>query len=94
MTAQVGGEVLASTLGSQFDQLGIILIAISVMGIVQTDKAYGMLAFIMTRPVSPISYISGKISSNYLVSGLQYSVSFFIQITCSRKYPLRKCSQH
>lgn len=69
---------MASTLGSQFDQLGIILIAFSVMGIVQTDKAYGMLAFIMTRPVSPISYISGKISSNYLFLACSIAIGYLV----------------
>ncbi|WP_442600806.1 ABC transporter permease [Paenibacillus sp. KN14-4R] len=66
MAAQKGGEVLASTLGSQFDQLGIMIIAISLMGIIQTDKASGMLAFILTRPVNVLSYMSGKIVSNYI----------------------------
>jgi len=66
MAAQQGGEVLASTLGSQFDQLGVIILVVSMMGIVQSEKANGMLAFILTRPVSIRSYIGGKIVSNYL----------------------------
>lgn len=77
MTNQKGGEVLASTLGSQFDQLGTIIIAISIMGIVQTDKANGMLAFILTRPVNVLSYIGGKIVSNYSFIGFSVMIGYF-----------------
>ncbi len=66
MTNQQGGEILAGTIGAQFDQLGIMIIAISLMGIIQTDKASGMLAFILTRPVAVFSYVGGKIASNYI----------------------------
>ena len=76
MTAQKGGEVLASTLGSQFDQLGLMIIAISMMGIIQTDKANGMLAFILTRPVTVISYIGGKIVSNYLIAAFSVAIGY------------------
>lgn len=77
MTAQKGGEVLASTLGSQFDQLGLMILAISMMGIIQTDKANDMLAFILTRPVSVTSYIGGKIISNYLVAAFSVTSGYF-----------------
>lgn len=60
-----GGEVLATTLESQFDQLGLLIIVISLMGAVQSDKANGMLAFILTRPVSVTQYIGAKVLSNY-----------------------------
>jgi len=78
MTKLKGGEVLASTLGSQFDQLGIMIIAISIMGIIQSDKANGMLAFILTRPVTVISYIGGKIISNGLMAVLSVSVGYIV----------------
>lgn len=75
-----GNEILASTLESQFDQLGVIIIVISMMGVVQSDKANGMLGFILTRPVKVESYISSKIFSNYMfVAGsvaLGYVVSY------------------
>lgn len=77
MTAQKGGEVLASTLGSQFDQLGLMILAISMMGIIQTDKANGMLAFILTRPVTVLSYIAGKIASNYLIAAFSAAIGYF-----------------
>ncbi|MGP7819197.1 ABC transporter permease [Niallia sp. 01092] len=80
IAAQKGGEVLASTLGSQFDQLGIIIIIVSMMGVVQSDKANGMLSFIFTRPVNVMEYISGKVISNYLFiacsAALGYTVSY------------------
>ncbi|KQU23152.1 hypothetical protein ASG65_02150 [Bacillus sp. Leaf13] len=84
MAAQKGGEVLASTLGSQFDQLGVMIIIVSMMGVVQSDKANGMLAFILTRPVTVASYISGKVISNYLFVAcsvvLGYLVSYLYVI--------------
>ncbi|MEK4486358.1 ABC transporter permease subunit [Psychrobacillus sp. FSL H8-0484] len=77
MTAQQGGEILAGTLGAQFDQLGIMIIAISLMGIIQTDKANGMLAFILTRPVAVRSYVGGKIASNYFITGISIAIGYF-----------------
>jgi ABC-2 type transport system permease protein len=77
MTAQKGGEVLASTLGSQFDQLGLMILAISMMGIIQTDKANGMLAFILTRPVTVPSYIGGKMVSHYLMAAFSVTIGYF-----------------
>ncbi|KFL63444.1 hypothetical protein FO497_05435 [Bacillus cereus ATCC 10876] len=77
MAAQKGGEVLASTLGSQFDQLGIMILVISMMGVIQTDKANGMLAFILTRPVTVTSYIGGKIVSNYLMVAFSVTIGYF-----------------
>ncbi|MFQ6391184.1 ABC transporter permease [Priestia aryabhattai] len=77
MTAPKGAEVLASTLGSQFDQLGLMVLAISMMGIIQTDKANGMLAFILTRPVTVPSYIGGKMVSNYLMAAFSVTIGYF-----------------
>ncbi len=78
MAAQKGGEVLASTLGSQFDQLGVMIIIVSMMGVVQSDKANGMLAFILTRPVTVGSYISGKIISNYLFVACSVALGYLV----------------
>ncbi|WP_066392810.1 ABC transporter permease [Neobacillus mesonae] len=78
MAAQNGGEVLASTLGSQFDQLGIMIIIVSIMGIIQSDKANGMLAFILTRPVKVSSYIYGKIISNYLFVTFSVTIGYLV----------------
>lgn len=42
MTKLDGREVLASTLNSQFDQLGIIILVVAVMGVIQAEKASGI----------------------------------------------------
>ncbi|MFJ7731224.1 ABC transporter permease [Lysinibacillus sp. NPDC097231] len=63
-----GREVLASTLNSQFDQLGIIILAVATMGIIQGEKANGMMAFILTRPVSISSYLNSKIIIHYVLA--------------------------
>lgn len=78
MAAQQGGEVLASTLAAQFDQLGVIIIAISMMGVLQTDKVNGMLAFILTRPVTVVSYIGGKIIANYIFVAFSVALGYLI----------------
>ncbi|MEK4626970.1 hypothetical protein MKZ17_01770 [Solibacillus sp. FSL R7-0682] len=77
LTAPEGGVVLASTLASQFDQLGIMIVVISMMGIIQTDKANGMLAFILTRPVGITSYIVGKIISHFLLAVFSVTIGYF-----------------
>ena len=77
MANQKGGEVLASTLGSQFDQLGLMVLVISMMGIIQSEKENGMLAFIFTRPVSVLSYIAGKITANYLIATFSVAIGYF-----------------
>jgi ABC-2 type transport system permease protein len=74
MIQQDGAQVMAATLGSQFDQLGIMIVVISMMGIIQSDKANGMLDFILTRPVKVGSYIGGKLFSNF--SFVAISVTF------------------
>jgi len=75
-----GEEVLASTLNSQFDQLGIIILAIATMGIIQGEKANGMMAFILTRPVSISSYLNSKLLTHYVLAvlciTLGYAMSF------------------
>lgn len=53
-------EVLASTLTSQFDQMGLIIIAIGMMGILVSDKLNGMLTFILTRNTSLGEYLMSK----------------------------------
>lgn len=80
MARPEGSEVLASTLSSQFDQLGIIILVVAVMTVVQAEKANGMLAFILTRPVSVSSYIGSKIITHYLLAvfciAIGYAVSY------------------
>lgn len=80
MAKPVGQEVLASTLNSQFDQLGIIILVVATMSIIQGEKANGMMAFILTRPVSIASYLKSKIIIHYMLAvsciALGYAVSY------------------
>ena len=78
MMQQDGAQVMAATLGSQFDQLGIMVIAIAIMGIIQSDKANGMLDFILTRPVKVGSYIGGKLFSNFSFVALSVTFGYFV----------------
>lgn len=75
---QTGGQVLAAALASQFDQLGVIIIVVSAMGIIQADKVSGMLAFILTKPVSIGAYIGGKMIAGYLAAALSVSCGFVV----------------
>ncbi|WP_057913595.1 ABC transporter permease [Peribacillus muralis] len=76
LTALNGGEVLASTLASQFDQLGLMILVISMMGMIQADKADGMLSFILTRPVTASSYIAGKVTSHFLMAATSVAIGY------------------
>lgn len=80
MAKPEGQEVLASTLNSQFDQLGIIILAVATMSIIQGEKANGMMGFILTRPVSISSYLNSKIIIHYILAviciALGYGVSY------------------
>ncbi|MGG0238210.1 ABC transporter permease [Bacillus rhizoplanae] len=53
-------DVLASTLTNQFDQLGLIVLVIGMMGIVVSDKNSGMLTFILTRNTTLGEYLLSK----------------------------------
>ncbi|MEB2301730.1 ABC transporter permease [Lysinibacillus xylanilyticus] len=80
MAKPEGQAVLASTLNSQFDQLGIIILVVATMSIIQGEKANGMMAFILTRPVSISSYLNSKIIIHYILAviciALGYAVSY------------------
>ncbi|QDQ02019.1 ABC transporter permease [Lysinibacillus fusiformis] len=76
MAKPEGREVLASTLNSQFDQLGIIIMIVAVMGVIQAEKANGMLQFILTRPVSISSYLGSKIATHYLLAVLSLAIGY------------------
>ncbi|QED48487.1 ABC transporter permease subunit [Cytobacillus dafuensis] len=63
-------DVLASTLTNQFDQLGLIIIVIGMMGIIVSEKNNGMLAFILTRNTRLSEYLLSKwIGQAVIVAG-------------------------
>ncbi|MGE7091995.1 ABC transporter permease [Lysinibacillus sp. NPDC048646] len=76
MAKPEGSEVLASTLNSQFDQLGIIIVIVAVMSVIQAEKANGMLAFILTRPVSISAYLGSKIGTHYLLVVFSLAIGY------------------
>lgn len=60
MGNQSAQEVMTQTIGSQFDQIGIIIIIVVAMACIQSDRSKGMLAFIMSRPVTATEYVLSK----------------------------------
>ncbi|MGE6259826.1 ABC transporter permease [Heyndrickxia sporothermodurans] len=78
MMQQGGGQVLATTIGSQFDQLGMMIVVVAMMGIIQSDKANGMLDFILTRPVTVREYLLGKVVSNYVFVSISVLIGYIV----------------
>ncbi|MEZ0481495.1 ABC transporter permease [Planococcus sp. SSTMD024] len=62
------GEVLLSTISGQFNQIGLIILIISFMGLIAADRNSGMQDFILTRPVSISSYLLSKLTAHWLIS--------------------------
>lgn len=61
-------EVLLATFFGQFNQIGLIVLIISCMGMIANEKNSGVQGFIFTRPVSSLEYISSKLFGNWLIS--------------------------
>ncbi|KOP31423.1 membrane protein [Exiguobacterium sp. BMC-KP] len=61
-------EIFISTISGQFNQIGLIILIISFMGMIATDRNNGMQDFILTRPVTVPSYILSKMTSHWLIS--------------------------
>lgn len=62
------GEVLLSTISGQFNQIGLIILIISFMGLIASDRNSGMQDFILTRPVAIPSYLLSKLAGHWLIS--------------------------
>lgn len=52
-------EVMAETL-SQFGTMGVLILVLASMGIVAGERASGMAAMILVKPVTPASYLTAK----------------------------------
>ncbi|RKN84528.1 ABC transporter permease subunit [Paenibacillus ginsengarvi] len=78
-------EVLASTLTSQFDQLGLIILAIGMMGIIVSDKLNGMLTFILTRNTSLGEYVLSKWIGQSAIIGVAIVSGMFMAL-CYTSY--------
>ncbi|EUJ45895.1 ABC transporter permease subunit [Listeria riparia] len=70
-------EVMAGTLSSQFDQLGIIILIVALMGAIISEKNNGMLAFILTRPVEAWQYVIAKWLSHSLLAFAALLLGYF-----------------
>ncbi|GAA0359466.1 hypothetical protein [Bacillus horti] len=73
-----GEEVLASTLKDQFDQLGVMVLVISLMSMVAADKNNGMLTFILTRSATLMDYLMSKWLANALIIGGSITVGYVV----------------
>ncbi|MGX8177182.1 ABC transporter permease [Exiguobacterium artemiae] len=69
-------EIFLSTVSGQFNQIGLIILIISFMGLITTDRQSGMQDFILTRPVSIYSYVHAKLIAHWLIS--MFSIFFGI----------------
>ena len=67
-------EVLLSTISGQFNQIGLIILIISFMGLIAADRNSGMQDFILTRPVSLRSYLLSKLAGHWAVSMFSISI--------------------
>ncbi|ANU17849.1 hypothetical protein BBI11_12755 [Planococcus maritimus] len=67
-------EVLLSTISGQFNQIGLIILIISFMGLIAADRNSGMQDFILTRPVSLQSYLLSKLASHWMISMFSISI--------------------
>ena len=67
LPSQTSGQVLAGTLSSQFDQLGLIIAVLGMMGAVASEKMTGELSLVLVRPVSFTSYVTSKWASVVLL---------------------------
>ncbi|WP_153733327.1 ABC transporter permease subunit [Sporosarcina obsidiansis] len=76
VTQVSGAEVMASTIDAQFNQLGTIILVVSLMGVIQSEKANGMLSFILTRPVSTLSFVWSKVLSQFVFLAFCLSLGF------------------
>ncbi|MDT0110402.1 ABC transporter permease subunit [Listeria booriae] len=70
-------QVMAGTLSSQFDQLGIIILIVALMGAIISEKNNGMLAFILTRPVEAWQYVIAKWISQALLAFISLLLGYF-----------------
>lgn len=71
-------DVFLSTISGQFNQIGLIILIISFMGLIATDRNSGMQDFILTRPVSLYSYLYSKLIGHWLISMFSISVGVLV----------------
>lgn len=89
----LANEVLLATFFGQFNQIGLIVLIISFMGMIANEKNSGVQGFIFTRPVSSLEYISSKLFGNWLISMICIAigsiVSYFYTIHLFDYYSIK-----
>jgi len=75
-------DVFSATIHGQFNQLGLIVLIMSFMGLLASDRQTGMQDFILTRPVSRNVYLLSKWFSHGMIS-LFGTHRFFLRPICS-----------
>ena len=85
------GDDIYSGVYSQFNQLGIMIIAISLMGTVFKEKKEGILSSLFTKPISVHSYLLSKYISSCAIiiislivgtlSAIYYTNIYFTDVT-------------
>ncbi|MFF2291036.1 ABC transporter permease subunit [Peribacillus butanolivorans] len=85
------GDTIYSGVYSQFNQFGLIIIAISLMGTVFKEKKEGILSSLFTKPISVHSYLISKYISNISIiilslmigtlSSIYYTNIYFTDVT-------------
>ncbi|MFS0724924.1 ABC transporter permease subunit [Paenibacillus sp. 1P07SE] len=73
-----GEEVLASALSDQFDQLGMMILVISLMNMVVADKSSGMLTFMLTRSTTLSEYLASKWIANMVLLAMSLAAGLFM----------------
>ncbi|MGE6631596.1 ABC transporter permease [Bacillus sp. NPDC077027] len=71
-------EVILATFSGQFNQIGLIVLIISFMGMIANEKNSGVQGFIFTRPVTSLEYISSKLFGNWFISMVCISIGSFV----------------
>lgn len=71
-------DVLLSTVSGQFNQIGLVILVISFMGLIAADRNNGIQDFILTRPVSVRSYLISKLASHWLISMFSISIGALV----------------
>ncbi|MBD2864344.1 ABC transporter permease [Paenibacillus oceani] len=70
-----GAEVLAQTL-SQFGMIGVLVLVLSIMGIVSSERQSGAAGLVLVKPVSFVSYITAKWAGAVTLTAVSFLAGF------------------
>lgn len=71
----VPAQVMSDTL-AQFSTMGILVLVLATMGIVSSERANGMSAMILVKPVKPLSYLTAKWAGMLTLMVISFSVGY------------------